>query len=92
MAYFLMDPSSKLDFRHDWSDWLAEGDLIATRQWSIIPMNGTSPETPILLGATSQAVVVTGLQAGKIYHLTEHITTSAALEADRTIVLRCEDT
>jgi hypothetical protein len=90
-SYYLVDPNDRLDFQHDWSDWLAAGDAILTHAWSITPLNGTSPETPVLTGETSAAVIPSGMLAGRIYHLIEHVTTAAGLEADRTIVLRCEN-
>ena len=94
--YLLVDPSSKLNFENDWDEegnsWLAEGDTIASRQWSISPLNGTSPETPTLTGDTTDIVFVEGMQAGKVYHLTEHVVTTAGVDDERTIVLRCDDT
>lgn len=93
MSYVLADPDSVLNWSHDWAtDWLAEGDTIASRQWSIMPLNGTSPETPTLTNDTADIVFVSGLQAGKVYHLTEHVVTTAGVEDERTIVLRCDDT
>lgn len=90
MAYRLVDPDSVLDWQHDWTDSLAQGVSISSRQWSITPSNGTSPETPTLSGSTTATVTVSGLQAGKVYRLTEHIVTTNGLEDERTIVLRCD--
>lgn len=90
-AYQLIDPQSVLDFQHDWTDWLASGDSISSRQWTIAPLNGTTPETPSLSNSTSAAVTVSGCQAGKVYRLTEHVVTANGIEADRTITLRCEN-
>lgn len=95
MAYVLADPDGSLDWAHDWTDWLAVGsppDTISSRQWSITPLNGTSPETPTLVGATTDTVFVSGMQVGKIYHLTEQVTTAAGVVDQRTIVIRCEET
>jgi hypothetical protein len=89
--YLLIDPQESLDFAHDWSDFVVEGDGISSRQWTISPLNAGSPTTPMLVNATSDAVFVTGCQAGQVYRLTESILTSAGLRADRSIVLRCED-
>ncbi len=91
MTYRLMDPQSVLDWQHDWAAFLAQGDSISTRQWSITPLNGTTPETPSLTNATGAVVTVAGLLAGKVYRLTEHIVTANGIEADRTITLRCDD-
>ena len=91
MTYRLMDPSSVLDWQHDWSSFLAEGDSISSRQWSISPLNGTTPETPTLANDTTATVTVSGLEAGKVYRLVEHIVTANGIEAERSIVLRGED-
>lgn len=88
--YQLIDPQSSLDFKHDWSDFLADGDSVASQQWTIAPLNDGSPTTPTLTNATAASVTVSGCEAGKVYHLTEHIVT-AVVEADRTIVIRCEN-
>jgi hypothetical protein len=91
MAYVLIDPNETLNFSHDWAtDFLAQGETIASRQWLIGPLNGTTPETPTLVGDTTDTVFVQGCVLGRVYHLTERITTSAGVVADRTIVLRCE--
>lgn len=92
MAYVLADPSSKLNFTHNWADWLAVGDSIASRQWSISPLNNTTPETPILTGDTTDIVFVEGFEVGKVYRLVEHVVTTAGVEDDRMIVIRCEET
>lgn len=91
MAYVLADPSSVLNFSHDWDDYLVAGETIVSRQWSISPLNNTTPETPALTGATTDTVFVEGMQAGKIYYLVERITTNTGIVDDRTIVVRCEN-
>jgi hypothetical protein len=90
--YFVVDPNSRLNWQHDWSLWLAEGDSITARQWAITPLNNTTPETPTLTNATSEIVFVEGLQVGKIYHLSERVTTLNGVIGERTIVLRCDQT
>lgn len=90
--YFLVPPSGRLNWQHDWTDWLAEGDSITSRQWSITPLNNTTPESPTLTNATSAIVFVEGLLRGKIYHLSERVNTLNGLTDERTIVLRCDPT
>ena len=85
-TYFLCDPQSRLNWQHDWSDWLEQGDSITSRQWLI------EPTGPTLTGATSDVVFVEDLEFGKIYRLTERIVTSHGLEDDQTIVIRCAQT
>jgi hypothetical protein len=97
MPYILADPSSVLDFEHDWTtSWLDDTgsptDTITSRQWSITPVHGDSPTAPVLVGDTSAVVFVSGMRAGYVYRLTEHIVTASAREDDRTIMIRCEQT
>jgi hypothetical protein len=94
MPYVLCDPSSRLNFSHDWETlgWLADDDSIVSRQWTITPMTGTSPETPTLSNDTGEIVYVEGLVAGHVYRLTERVVTEAGVQDERTIVLRCENT
>ena len=89
-SYQSIDPESLLDYQYDWTDWIASGDSISARLWSVTPLNGTSPETPALTNATTAAVKISGCQLGSVYRLVEHITTANGLEADRTVTLRCE--
>lgn len=90
MAYELVDPESVLSWSHDWSDWLGEGDEIVSNLWTITQENEGSPTTPTLANATTDTVLVSGLIAGRIYHLTERVTTTAGLTDERTITLRCD--
>lgn len=92
--YVLADPDSVLTWMHDWTAWLGSSsppDTISSRQWSIAPLTVTSPETPALTNDTTATVTVSGLAAGRVYRLVEHIVTASGLEADRTIVIRCDD-
>ena len=86
--YFLQDPADGLDWQQDWSDFLAEGDTIASRQWTIEP-DGSPTH---LANATEEAVTVSGLSAGVVYRLSEKITTAAGVVAERSITIRCEET
>jgi hypothetical protein len=94
MAYVLIDPSATLSFSHDYvtDGYLAPGETIVSRQWTISPLNEGTPVTPALVGDTTDTVFVSGLEASKVYRLTEQITTSAGNVDQRTIVLRAEDT
>ena len=85
--HYLQDPTDKLDYQHDWSDFLASGDSISTRLWSIDPDDGGSPS--LLSNVTSAAVFVEGLQAGIVYRLSEKITTANGVVAERSITIRC---
>lgn len=90
MGVYLQDPDSKLDWQHDWTGWISDGDSIASRQWTIY--DGPTAATGVtLVNSTSAAVTVpkSSLTAGKIYRLTEHIVTANGLEYDQSIIIRC---
>lgn len=87
MTFKLQDPSDTLNYRHDWSDFLAEGESIASRVWSIDPDGSPS----VLSNTTSESVTVSGLAKGKVYLLTEQITTSIGNVAQRSFPIRCEE-
>ena len=79
-------PGGTLTWSHDWSDFLAAGETIASRVWTIDP-----DESPTLLAdTTAAAVTVAGLAAGTVYRLTETVTTSAGVIAPRAIVIRAD--
>jgi hypothetical protein len=94
MPYVLIDPSATLSYSHDWATdgYLAQGETIAERLWTITPLNEGTPVTPALVGETTDTVFVSGCEAGKVYRLVEQITTSAGNVDQRTIVLRAEHT
>ena len=82
----LMDPSDSLTWQHDWSDVLADGETIASRQWTADPDSSPS----VLSSATSEAVTVARLVLGFAYRISEEITTSAGNVHERSITIRCE--
>ncbi len=83
----VQDPADTLDWSNDWTDFLAGGDSISSRLWTIDP--DTSPS--LLTGATNAAVKVAGLTAGTVYALSEAITTANGIVGERSIVIRCEE-
>ena len=93
MPHRLIDPDETLDYSCDWTPFLADGgspaDTIVTSAWSV------APSGPVLSNqATSGAlatVFVSGAQAGRVYRLTNRITTAQGRTADRSWTLRCEN-
>jgi hypothetical protein len=90
-AYRLVDPSSRLSWSMNWEAWLGDGDSIASHQWSITPLNGTDPESPVLTDAETSVVKVEGLMAGRVYSLVDRVVTAAGVQDERSITLRCEN-
>ena len=88
--HYTQDPNDEaVDYQHDWSDFLAAGDSISSRVWSIDPDDGGSPS--ILSNITSAAVFVGNLDLGLVYVLSEKITTANGVIAQRSITIRCEE-
>lgn len=92
MTVHVKDPAAVLDFRHDWTDWLTGGETIATSTWSVSPA-GLTVDSDSATGTTA-TVYVSGGTAGKVYRLTNRITTNAnpARTDERTVVVRVENT
>jgi hypothetical protein len=88
-AYRLIGPNDVLDWQFDWSAWLGAGDTILAHQWSVRPQSG-SPAVPVLAGETTDKVIVSQCERGRIYRVADRITSAAGLVAEQTLVLRCE--
>ena len=91
MTLLLKEPSATLDYSVDWgADYLA-GDALADSGWSIEPdepgaVSVVSSDFDLLVSV----VTVAGGVAGRIYRLTNHVTTAAGLQDSRSIMLRVE--
>ena len=84
--HYVQDPNDKLDWTHDWSDFLAAGDTISSRVWSIDPDQSPSH---IVSGGTSATAWVDNLNVGVVYRLSEKIITANGVEGERAITIRC---
>ena len=91
MTLLLKDPESALDYSVDWGAEYLCGDALAESSWSVEPeeVDGVAVLSSDfdLLVAT---VTIGGGAAGRIYRLTNHVTTAAGLVDSRSIVLRVE--
>ena len=105
MSYVLIDPDETLDYSLDWSEFLADGgspaDVLLTSAWSITPQDDLSPQRPLLddrgigdggspSAGTKTTVFVSNATYGRIYRLTNRVTTQAGRTAERSIILQCE--
>ena len=91
MTLLLKDPEALLDYSVDWGTEYLAGDLLEASNWSVLP-NETGGVAIAgsrfdLLIAT---VEVSGGAPGKIYRLTNHVTTASGREDSRSIMLRVE--
>ena len=85
------DPDSTLDYGVDWSEWLDDGDEIASSMWlSITP--STSPALEYETGSeatdsNSTKIEITGGKVGVRYTVTNRITTDNGLTHDFTFFI-----
>lgn len=90
MAYpkYKHDPDSNVDYKVDWSDWLADtgGDTIATAVW-VVPDGITKTDESNT--TTSHVGWFSGGTAGTSYTVTSRITTVQGRIEDQSITLQC---
>jgi hypothetical protein len=85
---FAKDPDAVLDYKFDWSDWLASGETISTA--TITEESGITVDSDSLTDTnTSVTVWLSGGTAGTMYDVACLITTSASRTDERTIKIRC---
>ena len=86
MAYkiFEKDPDAKLDYGLDWSAWL-DGDTITASTWTVDPSGLTLSQGAY--DATTAAIWAEDGVVGRKYNLTNHITTAAGRQTERTFSL-----
>ena len=80
---FVKDPDAKLDYYINWTAWLA-GDTISGSTW--VSTDGVVLSADAILGGVTRVWVDGGTQ-GTVAALTNHITTVAGREEDRTLLL-----
>jgi hypothetical protein len=91
MTFLLKDPSAVLDYSIDWGAEYLSGDALTASDWSVSP---DEPGGPSIAGSDFDLLVTTvqvaGGVAGKIYRVTNQVTTASGREDSRSIVLRVE--
>lgn len=83
MVSYTKDPDAVLDYGWDWSTWL-DGDTITASTWEADTGVTIASDT---FAATSTTVWLSGGTAGTRYKLTNHITTAAGREDDRSLYI-----
>lgn len=81
---FTKDPQAALDYAVDWTDWLGD-DAITASTWDVEDGVTVDDDTN-----TSQVAVVwlSGGTVDATYRATNHITTTAGREDERTLLIR----
>lgn len=87
------DPEAQLFYKFDWSDWLPQGDSIATSNYTITArVNDPEPLVKVSQGIQGDVTYVElkDGQAGKSYTVTVKITTSNGLVDSRYFKVKVE--
>lgn len=87
---YIKDPSAKLDYGFDWSEWLGT-DTIVSSTWAV-DAAGPTLSNPTF-SATKTTIWVAGGTVGSKYRLTNHIITasSPAREDERSFNLKIKE-
>lgn len=88
---YMKDPSAVLDWQFDWSAWLS-GDTITSSTFAVSPVEAGGV-TIDRTGSTQTTATVwlSGGIAGKVYLVTNHITTAGGRTDERTMQLMVRD-
>ena len=91
MTFLLKDPAAVLDYAVDWGAEYLSGDVLADSNWSVSP---DEPGGAAIVGSQFDllmaTVQVSGGTPGKIYRVTNQVTTVSGREDSRSIMLRVE--
>ena len=87
-SYIDKDPDAYLDYSIDWSDWMPNGDTIATSTWSIETIAGdanpmTTDQNTLNPSTSIATVYLDAGSAGNNYTITNTITTTNGLTDER---------
>lgn len=91
MSFLLKDPEAVLDYAVDWGADYLSGDALTDSRWTVSPAEAGGVEVVSSRHDPRQATVqVGGGLAGRVYRLTNHVTTAEGREDSRSITLRVE--
>lgn len=82
---WVKDPDAVLDWRWDWSQWLADGETITV---SVFTVSAGLVKNSDTHSATSATVWLAGGTPGTPYSVANRITTSQGRTDERTITIR----
>jgi hypothetical protein len=93
-AYIDKDPSAILSYTLDWSEWLPSGSSISTSSWTISTFSGdAAPITQVSTTNTGNSAIIrlSGGTIGKVYTITNTITTSGSLTDRRNFRIKVKN-
>ena len=88
MPVDLIDPNETLNYTFNWADALGSA-TISSSTWVITPTGPTLSNSANT--STTATIYVSGCTQGKIYSLSNRITTNGGVIEEKTITLRCEN-
>ena len=90
MSEFLKDPNAVLDYKFDWTSWLASGETISSQ--TTTPSSGlTVDSSSITDTGKSVTVWLSGGTLGNTYTVVNRVTTSSSRVDDRTMRIKVVD-
>lgn len=91
MTLLLKEPSAALDYSVDWGTEYLAGDALADSGWTVEPAEpGGLSVASSGFDLLTSVVTVAGGAPGRIYRLTNRVTTAAGLADSRSIIVRVE--
>jgi hypothetical protein len=87
---FVKDPNSVLDYSISWASWLPSGDTITASTFTVTP-SGALTVSDSSFNTTTTTVWLAGGVAEQVYTVTNHITTSAGRQDDRSLTIKVKD-
>lgn len=88
MRTFVKDPDAVLDYKFNWSDWLATGETISSA--TVTVQSGLSKDSQTN-STTDVTVWLSGGANGQVYTVQCRITTNQLRTDDRTFLIRVSD-
>ena len=86
---YVKDPDAVLDWKWDWSDWLATSETITS--WTVTPDTGVTVDSSAITDtSTSVTAWLSGGTAGNKYRVACLITTSAGRTDERSITIKVQ--
>lgn len=85
---YTKDPQATLDYLFDWSGWLATGETITAS--TMTATTGITVQSASFT-TTTATVWLAGGTLGTAYQVTNHVTTNAGRQDDRTITITIRD-
>lgn len=89
MQFHVKDPGAALDYSINWGGgYLQAGETLSSSSWLVSPNELTLSGAGILAGLAT--VTVSGGVVGRIYQLSNRVTTSQGRTDERSITIRVE--